>query len=237
MQFSIVIPARDEERWLGACLESIRVAAAPYPGLVETIVVLNRCTDQTEVIARRLGARTVEMDGKNLSAVRNAGARAAAGDILVTIDADSVMAPHTLTEIDRLLATGKYIGGGAMVRMERMSLGIAMTYVPLVALLVLWHGISAGLFWIRRADFEAIGGFDEARVSAEDVDFATRMKAFGRARGKRFATLWRAPITTSCRKFDHFGDWYLVRNAPRFVSMLGGRDENAANHFFYDFPH
>ncbi len=123
-----------------------------------------------------------------------------------------------------------------MVRMERMSLGIALSYVPLVTLLFLRHGISGGLFWIRRADFESMGGFDETLVSAEDLDFALRMKALGRARGKRFGTLWRAPITTSCRKFDHFGDWYLLRNAPRLASMLGGRNESEADHFFYDFP-
>jgi glycosyltransferase involved in cell wall biosynthesis len=235
-RFSIIIPARNEERWIGACLESIRVAAAMHRGPVETIVVLNRCTDATEAIARGFGARTLDIAGKNLSVVRNAGARAATGDIVVTIDADSVMAPNTLTEIDRLLATGKYIGGGAIVRLERMSLGIAMTYVPIFAWIVLWQGLSAGLFWMRRGDFEAIGGFDETLLSAEDLDLAKRLRTYGRAHGKRFGTLWRAPITTSCRKFDHFGDWYLLRNAPRFVSMLGGRNEGMANHFFYDFP-
>ncbi|HME82572.1 MAG TPA: hypothetical protein VKF82_10885 [Candidatus Eremiobacteraceae bacterium] len=40
----------------------------------------------------------------------------------------------------------------------------------------------------------------------------------------------------SCRKFDHLGDWYLLRNAPRLASMLGGHNEGEANHFFYDFP-
>lgn len=235
-RFSIVIPARDEERWIGGCLESIRAAGATYRGPVQTIVVLNRCTDRTEVIAHSLGARTVEMGGKNLAKVRNAGARAASGEILVTIDADSVMPPNTLTEIDRLLATGKFVGGGAIVRPERMSLGIALTYVPIVGWIVLWLGLSAGLFWVRRADFEAIGGFDETLLSAEDLDLAMRLKAYGRVRGKRFGTLWRAPIRTSCRKFDHFGDWYLLPNAPRFLSMLGGRNERMADRFFYDFP-
>jgi glycosyltransferase involved in cell wall biosynthesis len=235
-RFSIIVPARNEERWIGACLESIRVASATYPGVVETIVVLNRCTDGTQTIAHSFGARTVEMPGKNLAKVRNAGARAATGDVIVTIDADSVMAPNTLTEIERLLASGKFIGGGAIVQLERVSLGIALTYLPIVSWIVLWLGLSAGLFWVARADFEAIGGFDETLVSAEDLDFAMRLKAYGRARGKRFGTLWRAPITTSCRKFDHFGDWYLLRNAPRFLSMLGGRNERMADHFFYDFP-
>ena len=235
-RFSIVIPARNEERFIGACLQSICAAAAMYPDQVEAIVVLNRCTDRTEEIARSFGARTVEMGGKNLSMVRNAGAHSALGETLVTIDADSVMAPNTLTEIERLLSTGRYIGGGGIVHLERLSLGIAMTYIPIFTWIALWLQVSAGLFWMPRADFEAIGGFNETIVSAEDLDLALRLKAYGRARGKKFGTLWRAPITTSCRKFDHFGDWYLLRNAPRFLSMLDGRNEPMANHFFYDFP-
>ncbi|HME81772.1 MAG TPA: glycosyltransferase [Candidatus Eremiobacteraceae bacterium] len=234
-KFSIVVPARDEERWIGACLEAIRRAAAPYPGLVETIVVLNRCSDRTAEIALAHGARTIEAAGKNLAVIRNAGARAATGDILITVDADSVMSPRTLSEAERHLASGRYIGGGTMIQPERMSLGIAATGV-IIAYLILRYRVSAGLFWLERSTFEALGGFDESLVSVEDVDLAIRLKAFGLARGKRFGTLWKAPITTSCRKFDHFGDWYLLKNLKLARDLLGGRDERAANLFFYDFP-
>ena len=234
-RFSIIVPARDEERWIGACLEAIGRASVPYPGQVETIVVLNRCSDRTAEIARAHGARTVEADGKNLAVIRNAGARAAIGDILVTCDADSVMSPHTLTEAERHLRSGRYIGGGTMIQPERMSLGIAATGL-IIAYLILRYRVSAGLFWLERSTFEALGGFDESLVSVEDVDLAVRLRAFGRARGKRFGTLWKAPITTSCRKFDHFGDWYLIKNLKMARNLLGGRDERAANLFFYDFP-
>ncbi len=99
MRFSVVIPARDEAERIGACLDSIRVAAEVYPGEVETIVVLNRCTDGTEEIAHGRGARVVRDDRKNLAAIRNTGARAATGEILVTIDADSRMSANMLGEI------------------------------------------------------------------------------------------------------------------------------------------
>ena len=52
-RFSTIIPAHDEEHFIGLCLESIRVAAEPYPNQVEVIVVLNRCSDRTEEIAPR----------------------------------------------------------------------------------------------------------------------------------------------------------------------------------------
>jgi hypothetical protein len=66
------------------------------------------------------------------------------------------------------------------------------------------------------------------------VDFALRLKALGAQRGQRFGTLYRQGITTSCRKFDTFGDWYLFLN-PRLVRQLfSGRHQKAADHFYYD---
>ena len=50
-RFSILIPARNEEKYLPGCLESITAAAEPFPDQVEIIVALNRCTDRTEEIA------------------------------------------------------------------------------------------------------------------------------------------------------------------------------------------
>jgi glycosyltransferase involved in cell wall biosynthesis len=239
MKFSIVIPAHDEERCLGECLASCRAAGDDYAGKVETIVVLNRCTDRTEDVAREAGARVVREDRRNLSAVRNAGARVAGGEFLLTIDADSRMAPTTLGEADKALSSGRYIGGGVPIRPERLSAGIVLTGLALFLWLVP-PGISAGLFWCRRRDFEEIGGFDEGRTIAEDVDFALRLRAHGRRCGKRFGTLWCAPVVTSCRKFDRFGDWFalkmMLRN-PLAVrnAIRSGNNTDLANRLFYDF--
>jgi glycosyltransferase involved in cell wall biosynthesis len=63
-RFSVLIPARNEERFLPACLESVKAAAAPFPDQVEIIVALNRCTDGTEAIAVAHGASIVHRTGK-----------------------------------------------------------------------------------------------------------------------------------------------------------------------------
>jgi hypothetical protein len=65
---------------------------------------------------------------------------------------------------------------------------------------------AGGLFWCIREDFEAIGGFNANLVSGEDVDFAKRLKAYGKRVGRPFSTLSGAHIVSSCRKFDAFGD-------------------------------
>jgi glycosyltransferase involved in cell wall biosynthesis len=99
----VVVPAHNEERLLPGGLDAIAAARAH----VEVVVVANRCTDATIKIAARTGAKVVESDARNIAAVRNAGAAAATGDVLVTIDADSRMARNALVEVDRLLASGR----------------------------------------------------------------------------------------------------------------------------------
>jgi glycosyltransferase involved in cell wall biosynthesis len=201
---------------------------------VETVVCLNRCTDATESIARARGATVVHEDARNLSKIRNAAARAARGDTFVTIDADSRMSPGMLAEIRRRLDSGKVVGGGvARVYPERWSLGIVCTGL-LVAPFVFRHRVTCGLFWTRAQDFRAIGGFNEGLVSVEDVDFAVRLKRHGKAQGQRFGHIWREHLTTSCRKFDWFGDWFLFRHPSILRRALKGDDKEVANRVWYE---
>ncbi|MBA4388076.1 MAG: glycosyl transferase family 2 [Verrucomicrobia bacterium] len=235
-RFSIVIPARDEEKCIGRCIASIREAAKPFGGQVEIIVALNRCTDRTGEIAGAQGAVICRDDSKNLARIRNAGAMHARGEVLATIDADSIMSENMLVEIDRSLRSGKYIGGGVMIYPERYSIGIVMFMLAMIPLVFI-KGLAAGVFWCYRKDFEAIQGFDERLVTAEDIDFAARLKAHGRKLGKRFGFLRKAYIVTSCRKFDHFGDWYLIRHPVTAWRAIRGRDQRIGDMFFYDFKH
>lgn len=232
-QISIVIPAHNEEAYLPRCLESIRAAETHLRAPVEVVVVLNRCTDRTEDIAKESGATIVEEPAKNLAKIRNTGIRSTRADTIVTIDADSWMSANMLNEVSRNMATNRYVGGGVRIMPERISLGIlfsTMTFAPRLILERSW----AGMFWLRRQTFEAVGGFDEALVSAEDVDFARRLRRYGRSAKLRYGIITRAHIVTSCRKFDHFGDWYLFRNRRLVSRILSGHDQEAANHFYYD---
>ncbi|RYD32503.1 MAG: glycosyltransferase, partial [Verrucomicrobiaceae bacterium] len=54
-RISLVIPAHNEEAFLPSCLEAARQAGERSGEIIETIVVLNRCTDATEQIAREHG--------------------------------------------------------------------------------------------------------------------------------------------------------------------------------------
>jgi len=229
---SVITPAHNEELFIKKCLCSVNAAAKEVSEAVEHIVVLNRCTDKTGEIATKLGAKIITDDSRNLSSIRNKGAEVSKGDILVTIDADSQMTPNMLIEVLRKLDSGKYIGGGVKIVPERISLGILCSLLVVVPF-VLWHGVSAGMIWCLRKDYEAIGGFDEKLPCIEDIDFGKRLKRYGRDHGKRSCTIRNAHIVTSCRKFDQFGDWYFIKN-PMVVYRIFKRDQKQADQFYYD---
>jgi len=232
-RISLIIPAHNEAAFLPACLAAVERARQACAAPIETIVILNRCTDETEAIARAAGCLIVREDSRNLSKIRNAGAAVATGEILVTCDADSRMHPTTFSEILRHLEAGKIGAGGALVLPERWSIGIVASVISLLPYLA-FTGVSFGLFWCWKTDFDAIGGFDDRYVSIEDIDFAQRLKRHNRLAHRTWGTLFRAPLITSCRKFDEFGDWYLFKNPALVRRIFRGTDQKAADHFWYD---
>ena len=234
IKFSIIIPAHNEEKYLGKCLDSIAAASKIYENQLEIIVVLNRCTDKTEEIAKSRNCITVQNSDKNLSKIRNAGAAVARGEIIITIDADTQMNPHVLSTIDEYLSSGKYIGGGMTGQFERMSLGIFVSALLLIGPLLIKYGaISVGIFWCYKIDFDAINGFNEKMLMAEDADFAKRLKVWGKKNGKKFGTIKNGMIT-STRKFDKHGDWMLLKKPKVIWSYLKGTDQKYADKAYYE---
>ena len=237
--FSVIIPAHNEEKYIGKCLRSVRWAAAEVKDDVQIIVVANRCTDRTADIAKRFNAVVVENNDKCISSIRNTGVRASSGKIIVTIDADSLMGRSALAEIKEKLYSGKFIGGGAMPKFDRASPGIAISSLYIAVNLIpvmLRNGgfLSGAMFWCRRKDFDRIGGFDETLISLEDMDFASRLKALGKKQGKKYGTLKKSNVITSSRKFDEFGDWYLLKDRRLTKAIFTGKDRKAADKFYYD---
>jgi glycosyltransferase involved in cell wall biosynthesis len=240
-RFSIIVPAHNEELLLQRGLDSIHAAIARTGAHAEIVVVANRCTDRTESIAAAAGAVVVRDGHRNISATRNAGVAASTGEIIVTIDADTIMHPEALVEVDRLAQSGEYVGGGCRFVLERRSLGLAVTTFAVTSATTL-SGIGGVMYWCSREDFDAIGGFDEARRVGEDLDFAYRLRRHGRTTKRRFRNVRNARAVVSVRKFDTYGDWhYLTRFGralvhPReLLGMLRGTDATFVDEYFFDY--
>jgi glycosyltransferase involved in cell wall biosynthesis len=183
-RFSLIIPAYNEEHYLPRLLDSVDVARNGYskgPEAVEVIVADNGSIDGTAAFAAARGCRVVRVEKRIIAASRNGGAAAARGEILAFIDADSEIHPRTFDEIDKALATGRYIAGATGLRMERWSLGIAATYAIMVPMVILMR-MDTGVVFCRRHDFETVGGYNEERLFGEDVQFLWDLRRLGRCR-------------------------------------------------------
>lgn len=218
-RFSLIIPAYNEETYLAGLLNSVDKARTCYIGGdddIEVVVVDNASTDSTADLARMRGCRVVAEDKRVIAAVRNAGARKARGQVFVFVDADNIIHPDTFNAIDRCLSTGRVVAGASGAKMQRMSLGIAATYMLMVPMVWL-TGMDTGVVFCRRQDFEAIGGYNEDRLFAEDVEFLWDLMLLGRTRGQKLARITSVKVIYSTRKFDEHGDWHYLSLMLRFL--------------------
>src|SRR5437660_1171119 len=114
---SFIVPAHNEEFELSSTLEAIRGATSDVSQPFEIIVVDDASTDATPKIAEQAGARVVSIHRRQIAAARNAGARAARGEYLFFVDADTQINRDHVTEAMAALEAG-YAGGSARVLMD-----------------------------------------------------------------------------------------------------------------------
>jgi GT2 family glycosyltransferase len=103
--------------------------------------------------------------------------------------------------------------------------------------IVFFTGLDIGLSFCRREDFEAVGGYDESRLYAEDVLFPLALRRLGRTRGQRLVRIPQVKALASTRKFDQFGDWhYFGMLAHAFKSLVtwNWHDEELAERYWYN---
>jgi glycosyltransferase involved in cell wall biosynthesis len=155
VDYSIIVPAYNEEALLAETLGQLKVAMAGQPLTGELIVVDNNSTDRTGEIARGLGANVVFEPINQISRARNAGARSAHGRYLVFVDADTKIAPELLRQALSNLESGRYCGGGAVVALDTGVDRVARLGLRLWNWLSLWLGLAAGCFFYCRRDTPA----------------------------------------------------------------------------------
>jgi glycosyltransferase involved in cell wall biosynthesis len=193
-RLSFIVPAHNEEYELPATLPAIRRAAEHHAERYEIIVVDDASTDRTGEIARRAGARVISINRRQIAAARNAGGRAARGEILFFVDADTHVSPTLIGAAIEALGQG-CIGGSARVSPDRELPIWGTLFLRVFATLYFSTGLGAGAFlFTRRESFNEAGGFDEQYFAGEEVFFSLALKKLG-----RFVIL-REPFVTSARK-------------------------------------
>lgn len=127
------------------------IVSSHYPrALIEMIVIDNHSTDGSGRIARECGAVVLRRSQGSVAELRNCGARAALGTILAFAASDHEIDPHWIETAVDALST------------------------PVVA----W--LASGNLAVKRAAFQAVGGFRPESIAGEDVDLCDRLIGAGR---------------------------------------------------------
>jgi rSAM/selenodomain-associated transferase 2 len=200
---SVVVPTLDEAAALPGALDRL----AALDGRFEVIVVDGGSQDGTpEIAAGHASAPVLLRVGGGRAQQANAGAAAAHGDPIVFLHADTRLPPAAY----RALTTSSADGGNFQIRFDggdRFSRVLGAWYRAQRRLGV-YYGDSA--IWLRRAAFDALGGFRELPIM-DDYDLARRLE-----RGFRTACL-PGPVVTSARRWRALGiprtvlSWVVIR--------------------------
>lgn len=211
---SFIVPAHNEEAWIGRCVSAIRSGVESLDEPHEIIVVDDASSDDTATIARQQGAQAIRVEHRQIAATRNAGARQSCGDILFFVDADTLVNAPAIQSALRAIRTGA-AGGGCVPRFEGWLPWWFRGVEPLIGPAVrLADFLPSGacLFCTRNA-YEKAGGFNEKYYAAEEVAFVANLKRQG-----RFVILAET-VVTSGRKVRAHSFLTLARMTARLIFL------------------
>lgn len=216
IDYSIIIPAYNEEDYLPDTLASVKDAMktlVQFSG--EIIVTDNNSTDRTASIAEESGARVVFEEHRQISRARNRGGEIANGRYLIFIDGDTRISPKLLKITLEKLESGRYCGGGTIPEFDgplTFAAKFFLNYWIFLSRTFKW-ACGAYVFCTQEAFIET-GGFDERFYASEEIYFSRALRRWGWKKGKLFVIL-EEPIITSNRKIE----WY---NSREFLLMFIG---------------
>jgi len=169
-RISVIVPAYNAARTLANCLAALQAQSDEH---YEVIVVDDCSTDSSLTIARDSGFRTMHLPvNKGQAVARNAGAAEATGSVFAFVDSDVIVPPDWVATYRRLLSdfpNAAMICGGYSAHAGDSPAGcfgfyeLAYRRRDMPAII---DSASGANCVVRRADFEAVGGFPEYYLSA-----------------------------------------------------------------------
>lgn len=187
--FSIVIPAKNEEKYLPACIESIKRQAGSF--CMEIIVVNNGSMDKTKEIAEGLGARVIDEPIFGVGRARKIGTEMASGEWIVNLDADSRLPEDYLLEIKKRFDSDSQLVclGGQMIFYDApwwLNVLRCVFCRPLYYYARMVSGRRVGPLGNNmvfcKSDYQKTAGFDADLKFGEDSDICRKLSAFGKVK-------------------------------------------------------
>ncbi|MYS23803.1 transferase 2, rSAM/selenodomain-associated [Streptomyces sp. DvalAA-14] len=197
-QVSIIVPVLNEEATIHGALSRLRRG---FPDC-ELIVVDGGSTDATVELAAPLS--TVIAGERGRARQMNEGARHASGDILWFVHADTAVDPDALSQIRVALADPAVVGGGLSLRFDRRTPALNyLAWTSNARARRLHHIFGDQAMFIRRTDFDALGGFPALPIM-EDLEMSRRLHKRGALR------VVPATSTASSRRLTAHGTWRMI---------------------------
>ncbi|MBR9683456.1 glycosyltransferase [Candidatus Woesearchaeota archaeon] len=197
-KISVIIPAHNEEKYLGKTLQSLRQQNfLDY----ETIIVCNGCTDQTEEVAKKYLNRSTQvlsLEKANVSIARNRGAEHANGKVLLFLDADTSLEPSTLQTISQKF-TPEYAVATTLTKpgTSKLKYHLALSFKNFYNWTKIYQGCSGTLI-CRKKDFNQVEYYPELTVK-EHRKLIIKLKKLG-----KYGVI-NTRVTTSMRRFEQWG--------------------------------
>ncbi|HIH18551.1 TPA: glycosyltransferase [Candidatus Micrarchaeota archaeon] len=206
---SILIPSYNEEKYIGACLASIK--RQKFSGTYEIILGDGNSKDKTQRIAKDYGCRVVREAWGTPSGGRYAAAKAAKGRIFAITSADVELTEEWLSELvkpferDRNVSWG--VGsvspqdGNLLEKIGAYILNIMASVLNLVGLAY----VNADNLICRADAYKKCGEFNPKLMTSEDTDLGMRLMKTG-----KFYYIPRAKVLISMRRIRKWGYFNFV---------------------------
>ena len=213
---SIIIPTFNEEKYLEPTLQGI--LNQDYDGQYEIIVSDSGSKDRTRDIAQKYTNKIITQEKRGIGVGRNAGAKEAKGEILIFVDADTILIYNTLTEIVKAFN-------------DKRIVGVAIPVLPLSPKtrdIVLFLGFNESVkintergkgrarvvgacCAYRKNIFDLVGGFNEKLETLEDFDLSERISKHG-----KIQYLQETMSLVSTRRIDK---WGRIKSVKQYLSL------------------
>ncbi len=212
---SIIVPTFNSERFLDLCLQSIVRQTYQH---IEVIVVDNYSNDKTREIATKFGA-TVYLKGSERAAQVNFGRKTARGEYLYRVDSDFILDPSIVEEAVAKCGEEGY-DAIAVHNTSDPSISFWSKVRKLERDCYRDDGLNVGARFFKKGVFDAVGGFDETIIAAEDYDLHNRIvkKGYkvGRIKGQEIHIGEPKTLAEVVRKHYYYGkniQNYIAKNS------------------------
>ena len=198
MTLSVIIPVLNERAGLPETVDQVQMC---LPG-AEIVVTDGGSTDGTREWVEERPALTLVDSARGRGPQMNAGAAAAAGDVLLFLHADCLLPRAAGRQIYAALADPKAVGGAFEVRFPDGSLPALHRLARLINVRSRLVSEATGdqAIFVHRTAFELAGGFPSWPLF-EDMALVSRLKRLGRFR------VMPALVTISPRRWEAHGVW------------------------------